>query len=147
MHEVAWEDDFLYKTPKELSDSDKKIMKRAERNGNEFRPMRNKKQRGAALNAQKLNSIADLAVILAGTGRGNLVAKTAKNELEADGTTTSQLHQVVVKWSNDQDKNFAESWSKNVKHSVLETPKYIAEPSAIEQVGEPATAPATASAA
>lgn len=121
LHEVAWGDEFRYKTQDEFTDNDRKLVKRAEKNDNEHRPVRGRKERGFALNAQKHNTIADLAVVLAGQGRGNLVAPVAE-----DGTP-GPLGSVTVRWANDQDKNYAESWSNNVTHDMLEQPAYVSE--------------------
>lgn len=118
LHEVSWGDEIRYKTTDEFTARQRREVNAAEANGNEFRPARNKKERGAALNAQKQNAVADLAAILAGQGRGNLVA--AQGE---DGAST--LSSVTVHWANDQDKNYAETWSSNVTHGLLETPTYV----------------------
>lgn len=114
LHEVAWDDDFLYKRPDEYTVEDKKQIAKAEKNGNTHRPMRNKQDRGRALNGQKPNSIADIAVVLAGAGRGNKIAQGEG----AEGK--KELMDVTVQWANDQDRGFAEKWSDNVSHGLLE---------------------------
>lgn len=120
LHEVAWTDEFRYKRPEEFSVADKKKIAEEEAKGRNYRPVRSKKERGIALNAQKKNAIADMAVVLAGEGRGNRIVANQAEE------GAKQLHDVTVSWSNDQDREFAESWSKNVTHSMFEKPVYEA---------------------
>ncbi|KAK0673935.1 transcriptional regulation of mitochondrial recombination-domain-containing protein [Cercophora samala] len=110
-----------------------------------------KKERGRELNDQKGNSVADLAFILAGGGKGNKVvvnhedlkhwrervkdleeqeAEEAKEEeVKAEkiqetppAEPPKQLHKVRVFWANELDHHFAESWSDNVEH-VLGLPQ------------------------
>ncbi|KJZ77019.1 hypothetical protein HIM_03340 [Hirsutella minnesotensis 3608] len=119
LHEVAWSDEIRYKDPSEYSEEDKKKIREEQEKGKEFRPVRSKKERGIALNAQKKNAIADMAVVLAGQGPGNKVAERGD-----DGS--SSLVQVTVNWSNDLDRNFAESWPENVTHGVFKKPAYLA---------------------
>ncbi|KAK3191775.1 hypothetical protein K4F52_002199 [Lecanicillium sp. MT-2017a] len=133
LHEVAWGDEFLYKTEREYTAEDRKKVDAARAKGNTtYRPMRSKAERGVALNAQKANSIADMAAVLAGSGKGNKVAVdvAAKDGAAADvaeeeqqqqqpAVAAAQLVPVTVSWANDQDKGYAEAWSKNVTHSLL----------------------------
>ena len=119
LHEVAWTEEVRYKTPDEFTDKQKLRHAEEEAKGNSYRPIRTKQERGIALNAQKANSIADIAAVLAGQGRGNKVAA-------ADGGA-EDLVQVTVNWANDLDKGFAESWSTNVTHGLFEEPVYVAE--------------------
>ncbi|EJT72608.1 hypothetical protein GGTG_09468 [Gaeumannomyces tritici R3-111a-1] len=51
-----------------------------------------KKDRGQALNNQKANSVADIAAVLAGAGRGNLMWRKPAGE-QAEGTATEQQKQ------------------------------------------------------
>ena len=121
LHEVAWTDDFRYKSPSEYTHKQKTRLVEEQEKGNfNYRPIRSKKERGIALNAQKANSIADIAAVLSGEGRGNKVTTG-----ERDGA--KDLVQVTVNWANDQDKGFAESWSTNVTHGMFEEPVYVAE--------------------
>jgi hypothetical protein len=115
---VSWTDELFYKKEREFSDEDRKKIAEAAKEGRTYRPRRDKKQRGLALNAQKLNAIADMAAVLGGAGPGNKVV-TSKGE---DGA--QQLMGVTVSWSNDQDKNYAVEWSPNVTHDVFEEPAY-----------------------
>ncbi|KAG5985392.1 hypothetical protein E4U55_003620 [Claviceps digitariae] len=114
LHEVAWTPDFRYKLPKEFTEADKKKIAEQKANGKEYKPVRSKAERGVALNAQKTNSIADMAAVLAGMGNGNKVnvASSAKGE-------EPKLVPVEVRWSNDQDREYAESWSTNVLHGLF----------------------------
>lgn len=120
LHEVAWTEEVRYKTPDEFTDKQKLRHAEEEAKGNSYRPIRTKQERGIALNAQKANSIADIAAVLSGQGRGNKVT--------ADGA--KDLVPVTVNWANDQDKGFAESWSTNVTHGLFEEPAYVAEEAA-----------------
>lgn len=115
LHEVAWGNDFLYKTPDEYTAEDKKKVDAATKNGKTtFRPMRSRAERGKALNAQRANSIADMAAVLAGNGRGNKIA----------AGESAETVPVTVSWANDQDKGFAEAWPENVTHSLLPETSY-----------------------
>lgn len=123
LHEVAWGEEVRYKTNDELSEKQKTRQAEEEEKGNfDYRVLRSKQERGAALNAQKANSIADIAAVLAGEGRGNKVTANAS------GQGTEGLVQVTVNWANDQDKGYAEEWSTNVTHGLFETPTYTAGP-------------------
>lgn len=119
LHEVAWTEEVRYKTPDEFTDKQKLRHAEEEAKGNSYRPIRTKQERGFALNAQKANSIADIAAVLAGQGRGNKVAAAPE-----------KLVPVTVNWANDQDKGFAEEWSTNVTHGLFEEPAYVAEEAA-----------------
>ncbi|TFB00831.1 hypothetical protein CCMA1212_007247 [Trichoderma ghanense] len=118
LHEVAWGDEMRHKRPEEYTSQDKKKIAEEKEKGFDYQPIRSKKERGLALNAQKKNAIADIAYVLAGGGRGN---KLVTAETEAGD---KELVDVTVNWANDQDKKYAESWSKNVTHSLLEVPAY-----------------------
>ncbi|ODA82603.1 hypothetical protein RJ55_01110 [Drechmeria coniospora] len=118
LHEVAWTDEFRYKRPDEFSAADKKKVAEEKAKGVDYRPVRSKAERGIALNAQKKNAIADMAVVLAGQGAGNKVVASESAEGER------QLADVSVSWSNDLDKGYAESWSINVTHGLLDDAAY-----------------------
>ncbi|OAQ95104.1 transcriptional regulation of mitochondrial recombination domain-containing protein [Purpureocillium lilacinum] len=118
LHEVAWTDEFRYKRPDEYTSADKKKIAQEKEKGINYRPVRSKEERAIALNEQKANAIADMAVVLAGQGAGN---KVVAGEAEDGGR---QLVEVSVSWANDQDKGFAESWSANVTHDLFEEPSY-----------------------
>ncbi|UKZ71425.1 mitochondrial 54S ribosomal protein mL67 [Trichoderma atroviride] len=133
LHEVAWTDELRHKRPEEFSSQDKKKIAAEKDKGIDYQPIRSKQERGIALNAQKKNAIADIAAVLAGQGRGNKIVAA-----ETEGGD-KELVDVTVSWANDQDKKFAESWSKNVTHTVFEVPTYIGG-EAEKQVAKPATA-------
>ncbi|KAL7970561.1 transcriptional regulation of mitochondrial recombination domain-containing protein [Trichoderma sp. SZMC 28014] len=133
LHEVAWTDELRHKRPEEFSSQDKKKIAAEKDKGIDYQPIRSKQERGIALNAQKKNAIADIAAVLAGQGRGN---KIVAAETEGGG---KELVDVTVSWANDQDKKFAESWSKNVTHSLFEVPAYVGG-EAEKQVAKPAAA-------
>lgn len=117
LHEVSWPEDVYYKDEGEYTTKEAKKAAEAKEEGRPFQKLRTVKTRGKALCAQKKNSIADLAVVLAGQGRGNKVLVDAKQ---------AELMPVTVKWANDQDKNYAVEWSGNVTHGVFEEPSYVA---------------------
>jgi hypothetical protein len=124
LHEVAWDDEFRYKRPEEFTAADRKRIEEEEKKGNtNYRPVRTKEERGVALNAQKPNSIADIATVLSGAGRGNKIVLSEDTE----GAETKLLD-VKVSWANDQDKEYAQEWSKNVTHGLFEKPTYVSKP-------------------
>ncbi|OTA66648.1 hypothetical protein K449DRAFT_430961 [Hypoxylon sp. EC38] len=109
LHELAWGDDMFY--------------------AEDGKPL-SKHERGKRLNDQKANTIADMAAVLGGTGKGNkiwmpmtenpeelanLAADDEKNVKE-DKQGVKALLKTQVWWLNDQDRNFAESWPSNVSH-------------------------------
>ncbi|KEY67162.1 hypothetical protein S7711_03022 [Stachybotrys chartarum IBT 7711] len=114
LHEVAWPEELRQKTAEEYTDKDKKMIEEWAAKGRNYIPYRSKLERGRALNAQKPNAIADMAVVLAGQGRGNKVLLSNSNEQEA------QLAGVTIRWSNDQDKEYATEWTGNVTHEILD---------------------------
>lgn len=59
-----------------------------------------------------------MAAVLAGQGRGNKV------NLNDNG----KLVRVTLNWANDQDRQYAQEWSKNVKHRLFEKPAYVSKP-------------------
>lgn len=127
MHEVAWSEDFRLKTPEEYTEGDKQAVANAEAEGREFVPIRTRKDRGQALNRQKANTIADMAAVLAGQGKGNKMAK---------GAEEGSLLDVTVSWKNDLDRNYATEWSGNVTHELFEDAVASLEAEADELEGE-----------
>lgn len=128
LHEVAWDDEFRYKRPEEYTAADhKRIAEEAEKGIQGYRPIRSKRERGVALNAQKQNSIADVAAVLGGLGRGNRIT-------EAE---TQKLVDVTVSWANDLDKEYAEEWPSNVSHELFDKPTYVSKQSKPETVTAP----------
>lgn len=132
LHEVSWSNDFRYKHESEYTEADKRKIADERAEGRIYRPIRSKAERGIALNAQKKNVIADMAVVLAGKGAGNKVAvgngngkKVAPAESGEAGKGGGELVAVTVKWSNDQDMEYAEAWSGNVTHAFFDEPVYL----------------------
>ncbi|KAL2181257.1 mitochondrial 54S ribosomal protein mL67, partial [Thermothelomyces heterothallicus CBS 202.75] len=98
-----------------------------------------RRERGRALNDQRGTFVADLAAVLAGRGKGNLMVKPATGAETAEGADkkkeeekeeeggnapgvakvpASRLHQATVYWANEQDKYYAREWSDNVTHVI-----------------------------
>ncbi|KAK6841607.1 hypothetical protein PG987_002467 [Apiospora arundinis] len=84
-------------------------------------------ERGQRLNGmQKPNAIADVAAVLSGLGKGNKMWQPAGTEgvetvaeiTKADEKTgeVTNLLKTQVWWMDPLDKNYAQSWSKNVSH-------------------------------
>ncbi|KAL5612792.1 hypothetical protein BROUX41_004124 [Berkeleyomyces rouxiae] len=70
---------------------------------------RSRKERGAAIIAQKPNAIADLAAVLSGAGAGSRMWLQ-----KDDGSKT--LCTATVEWKNPGDHQYAQSWTENVTH-------------------------------
>lgn len=98
---------------------------------------KSKRERGQELNDQKPNSVADMAAVLAGAGKGNLMWEVSRVGSESGkqlvgeirkqsgavekGTVVDvkrQLRKATVYWANEQDKFHAREWSDNVSHEV-----------------------------
>ncbi|KAL1897664.1 hypothetical protein Sste5346_003972 [Sporothrix stenoceras] len=94
-----------------------------------------RKALGEGLNDQRANSIADMAAVLAGAGQGNRVKVSAADASSSTSDVvpaTGKLAEVIVFWANDQDRNIAEKWSKNVRHAAG-MPSLSARTAVIEQ--------------
>lgn len=115
LHEVNWSSSFRYKTPEEYTEGDKEAVANAEAQGREFTPIRTRKDRGLALNRQKANTIADMAAVLAGQGKGNKLAAVS----DAEGEAKAKLLDVTISWKNNLDQNYAVEWSDNVSHELI----------------------------
>lgn len=74
-----------------------------------------KAERGKALNDQKANSVADMAAVLAGRGRGNLMAREVAEDGGADRPSRVEA---TVYWADERDRHFAREWSENVTHET-----------------------------
>ncbi|KAK6950122.1 hypothetical protein Daesc_008448 [Daldinia eschscholtzii] len=110
LHELWWGDDKFY-------DKDGKPL--------------TKHERGAKINDLKTSTIADVAAVLGGLGKGNKIwmpmsknyrilanlDAADKNNLktEDDGIVKARV-KVQVWWVDDKDRNFASSWPPNVTH-------------------------------
>ncbi|KAI0434144.1 hypothetical protein F5Y09DRAFT_328568 [Xylaria sp. FL1042] len=89
LHEYSWDDSLLF---------------------GENGRTRTKRERGICLNDQRANTIADMAAVLGGLGKGNLIApKGAKKELV----------EATVWWADALDRNHAIKWTKNVTHELF----------------------------
>ncbi|KAI0195370.1 transcriptional regulation of mitochondrial recombination-domain-containing protein [Xylaria flabelliformis] len=112
LHEYSWDDSVLYGE------------------GGQTLTVR---QRGRRLNDQRANTIADMAAVLGGLGKGNKIVVTeSANDAEAgEGEGQGQaesaaapvavdegktLLQATVWWADVLDKNYAQKWTKNVTH-------------------------------
>lgn len=92
LHEMAWGDEVL-----------------RDKNG-VIRPLQGKNSRRVALNDQRANTVADIAAVLAGRGRANLI-----NKGPGPGHT---LWHITIRWENEFDKQFAKEWPSNVTHKM-----------------------------
>ncbi|TRX90733.1 hypothetical protein FHL15_008312 [Xylaria flabelliformis] len=111
LHEYSWDDSLLYGE------------------GGQTLTVR---QRGRRLNDQRANTIADMAAVLGGLGKGNkiVVTESANDEAGGEGQAESAapvavdegktLLQATVWWADVLDKNYAQKWTKNVTHGLFE---------------------------
>ncbi|KAI0453261.1 transcriptional regulation of mitochondrial recombination-domain-containing protein [Xylaria acuta] len=113
LHEYSWDDSVLY--------------------GEDGRTL-TKRERGRRLNDQRANTIADMAAVLGGLGKGN---KIVVADEDAEGTDAAggegraesaapvavdegkTLLQATVWWTDGLDKNYACKWTKNVNHELI----------------------------
>ena len=80
-----------------------------------------RKERGRRLCDQKANSVADIAAVLGLPLPGGNAVEAA----EGAETKTAAPSQIVVKWSDILDAEFAPTWPDGVVHDVLEPePRY-----------------------
>jgi len=78
-----------------------------------------KPRRAEALNAQKANSVADMAAVLGGAGSGNRIWVTDETVKAGEGDEASQtLAPATVYWANEFDAELAREWPANVSHQV-----------------------------
>jgi hypothetical protein len=122
-HEVEWDDSLMF-WKSDDGDAESNTLN-----------VRTKRQRVRALQDQRANSIADLAAVLAGSGRGNKVWITgtapsqgevadAKGNTEgvADAKSHDTLCRATIYWNDPLDRNYAQAWSPNVNHDQLREP-------------------------
>ncbi|KAI0847749.1 transcriptional regulation of mitochondrial recombination-domain-containing protein [Daldinia vernicosa] len=128
LHELSWDNDMFY-------DKDGKPL--------------TKHERGSKINDQKTNTVADMAAVLGGLGKGsriwmtvsqdpkilaNLEAGDEKNLKKDENGVVKALVKAQVWWFDDKDRNFAKSWPPNVTH-------YRFDQAAIEEMGTDTEAP------
>ncbi|KAI3338938.1 transcriptional regulation of mitochondrial recombination-domain-containing protein [Ustulina deusta] len=102
LHEYAWGDDVLY--------------------GKDGRTLTTR-QRGRRLNDQRANTIADMAAVLGGLGKGNKIVVEGAAEGESVPAVSDEgktLLQATVWWADALDRNYARKWTKNVTHELFE---------------------------
>lgn len=121
-HELEWGD-------QEKIDEMRKLIKKGR--GTSFKL-------GEALNDQKANSVADIAAVLSGSGKGNRI--WAKEPQEED---PGKLHDATIYWQDEVDQSYAQAWPENVRH-VLGLPRDFREEIAqqktdVQQVEVPPT--------
>lgn len=134
LHELSWSDDMFY-------DKDGKPL--------------SKHERGKKINDQKANTIADMAAVLGGKGKGNKIWKSVSQDSPAaltdaeasseespkkDEEGTDELVKAEVWWMNDQDRNYANKWPANVTHHLFN--EAMLEKLSPEENAEEQTAPA-----
>ncbi|KAI0405725.1 transcriptional regulation of mitochondrial recombination-domain-containing protein [Xylaria palmicola] len=125
LHEYSWDDSLLFDS------------KGSSGRGHRTLTVR---ERGRRLNDQRANTIADMAAVLAGLGKGNKIvvgeapaAAAAEGEAEAEGQRMETqdgapvvadegktLVQATIWWADALDRNYAEKWTKNVTHELFE---------------------------
>ncbi|XXH04761.1 hypothetical protein Hte_011183 [Hypoxylon texense] len=113
LHELSWGDELFYEV------------------GDVRRPL-TKHERGKRLNDQKANTVADVAAVLGGVGKGSRIWRAVSRgdpadlaiveagdegslRKDADGTAMA-LVKAEVWWVDDQDRNYAQKWPANVTH-------------------------------
>ncbi|KAI1460698.1 transcriptional regulation of mitochondrial recombination-domain-containing protein [Annulohypoxylon moriforme] len=114
LHQLSWDDDMFYDIDRE----------------NDKRFPRTKQTRGRKLNDMKTTTIADMAAVLGGLGKGNkifqpmpedptellnLAAEDPKN-IKTDEDGVKALVKTNIWWLDDLDRNYAASWPSNVTH-------------------------------
>ncbi|KAJ2974930.1 hypothetical protein NUW58_g8499 [Xylaria curta] len=93
----------------------------------------------ARLNDQRANTIADIAAVLGGLGKGNKIVVAAATEGESASASATEeggaetqtiapvttaegktLLPATVFWADRLDRNYAKKWTKNVRHELFE---------------------------
>ncbi|KAG5953249.1 hypothetical protein E4U58_000502 [Claviceps cyperi] len=114
LHEVCWGDEIMFKRHWELTEKQTRKAERRKAQGKSYGIARTKEERADALNRQKPNAIADMAVVLSGQGKGNKMVLTSGNGGQDE--SEARLLPVTIRWMHDYDKDYAEFWSDNVTH-------------------------------
>ncbi|CAJ2509939.1 Uu.00g058390.m01.CDS01 [Anthostomella pinea] len=125
LHELAWDDATLYDR-----DTGRTLTRL---------------QRGRRLNDQKANTVADMAFVLGGAGKGNKMwvsedaglVESSKGEVDAETpdagavvkTKTEEglksLVKATVWWRDELDRNHAREWPDNVTHQLFEEAQLV----------------------
>ncbi|KAI0887435.1 transcriptional regulation of mitochondrial recombination-domain-containing protein [Annulohypoxylon maeteangense] len=114
LHQLHWDDDMFYNVDLE---NDKKYP-------------RSKRTRGRKLNDMKTSTIADMAAVLGGLGKGNKIwqpvtedpvqilklAAEDPTNIKTDEEGQKALLKTNIWWLDDLDRNYAQSWPSNVTH-------------------------------
>jgi len=80
---------------------------------------KSKPERSGVLNAQKANSVADMAAVLAGAGNGNRIWVTDGAVKPQEGEKPPRkLVSATVYWANEFDVELAREWPANVSHQI-----------------------------
>ena len=88
---------------------------------------RSRLDRGKKILEQKDNAVADLAAVLAGSGKSNKIRSEGEDGREGD------LCEATVYWANGIDRHHAREWSENVRHGLLpDGVDWSAEPGTVE---------------
>ncbi|OTB06855.1 hypothetical protein M426DRAFT_9283 [Hypoxylon sp. CI-4A] len=109
LHELTWGDDMFF-----------------DKDGNPL----SKHKRGKKLNDQKANTVADMAAVLSGRGKGNKIWQSLSEKMEGlanveageeknlkkDADGVKALVKAQIWWANDQDRSYAKRWPSNVTH-------------------------------
>ncbi|KAI1213015.1 transcriptional regulation of mitochondrial recombination-domain-containing protein [Annulohypoxylon truncatum] len=114
LHQLSWDDDMFYTNDEDTGK----------------RYPRTKTTRGRKLNDMKTTTIADMAAVLGGLGKGNKIwqpvtenpeellnlAAEDENNLKTDEDGVKALVKAKIWWLDDLDRNYAESWPSSVTH-------------------------------
>ena len=78
-----------------------------------------KHERGRQLNDQKGNSIADMAAVLGGAGKGNRIWQEQPKQSQGEKELApGKLNDATVFWADARDQAYARAWTINVTHRV-----------------------------
>ncbi len=77
-----------------------------------------KKKQGRLICDQKANSVADMAAVLGRLSLKDSVKKGEEGSIGLKGEGTGE--RVEVRWRDLNDAEFAETWSDNVEHGLLD---------------------------
>ena len=114
LHEVS---------PSEYNVKQRQLAAERHADGETFKITRHRRHRAKAIQRQRLNSIADMAAVLAGQGSGNKVRLAADRGEEGDGEKEAErLVPVTINWADQQDREYAQQWSENVTHEEFGKP-------------------------